>query len=79
MQCLYASGTITTTYVSALIPEVSIHRRFGNFHKQEVHMFTYIPEVKYANNTSELSLRVVTHDTCYGWAHLMLQVIKVES
>ena len=47
MQCLYASGTITTTFVSALILEVSIHRRFGNFHKKaEVHMSTYIPEVK---------------------------------
>ena len=29
--------------------------------------------------TAELSLRAVTCNTCYGWAHLMLRVIKVES
>ena len=28
---------------------------------------------------TELSLRAVTCNTCYGWAHLMLRVIKVES
>ena len=31
------------------------------------------------NFTAELSLRAVTHNTCYGWAHLMLQEMKVES
>ena len=26
---------------------------------------------------TELSLRAVTRNTCYGWTHLMLQLIKV--
>ena len=30
-------------------------------------------------STAELSLRAITHNTCYGWAHLMLRVIKVEA
>ena len=59
MQCLYASGTITTMYVSALIPEVSILRRFGNFHKQRFTCLLIFVKLNYANNTSELSLRVV--------------------
>ena len=28
---------------------------------------------------TKLSLRAVTCNTCYGWAHLMLQVVKVKS
>ena len=59
MQCLYASRTITTMYVSALIPEVSIHRGFSNFHKQRFICLLIFLKLNYANNTSELSLRVV--------------------